>query len=527
MASTYDWGDPNLEILAPPTIAGSPPGRKPKPWHSPSFNPMTFGAVLIFATESGVFNSHRSSFLASDIAWHVAGASEDNKHAAPAEGGFFPDFDILRNSLPADDAVVNEGQATMWDRTFGSTTMILHIDGTTLPGTPPRPEYLRTSVYLPPSFVHGNPTSHSTIAQIAQQYLEAVGVPTVLQWKANADHRGWCLTPNGSSARPNCVPQPNRVSPNTLIPPPKSHGSAHYIFRGHPAGWIPDTVAPTTSRSPPSAISSPAALNSSPVPTPYTSEDPEYTSDALALIDSIGDVQSGKARLQPRQSTQCGQEQAIYDCTIKRNGKLELEIKDLRAQLAAGAAEEIARLDSALKEAVTERLACLQSLIRAQAREEDLSFQVGELLDREQNYSEQIYNLQTHITSLQAQLDVAEQRTEAAEQRAQSLSVQTAQTPRKPPSYSTASQSRSLFATPTRAPPIISTRSPSPKKNSNQISMAAFLAENGLDAKQPALEVTMRHVPVAKWYEELARMDITGDIASCLLDCMNNEAEHL
>ncbi|KAJ6608427.1 hypothetical protein B0H10DRAFT_2226836 [Mycena sp. CBHHK59/15] len=358
--------------------------------------------------------------------------------------------------------------------------MILHVDGTTLPGTPPRPEYLRTSVYLPPSFVHGNPTSHGTIAQIAQQYLEAVGIPTVLQWKANADHRGWRLTPNGS--------------PRAQT----THGSAHYIFRGRPAGWIPDTVAPTTSRSPPLAISSPAALNSSPVPTPYASEDPGYTSDALALIDSI-------------------------EC----NGKLELEIKDWRAQLAAGAAEEIARLDSALKEAVTECLACLQSLIRAQAREEDLSFQVGELLDREQNYSEQIYDLQTHITSLQAQLDMAEQRTEAAEQRAQSLSVQTAQTPRKPPSYSATLQSHSLFATPTRAPPIIFTRSPSPKKNSNQISMAAFLAENGLEAKQTALEVTMHHVPAAKWYEELARMDITGDIASCLLDCMNNEAEHL
>lgn len=62
-------------------------------------------------------------------------------------------------------------------------TMVLHVDGTTIPGTPLELQYLCASTYLLPSFVNAHTDSHPVIASIAQLFLEAVGVPTVMQWK--------------------------------------------------------------------------------------------------------------------------------------------------------------------------------------------------------------------------------------------------------------------------------------------------------------------------------------------------------
>jgi hypothetical protein len=46
--------------------------------------------------------------------------------------------------------------------------MILHVAGTMVPGSPPLPEYMKASVYLPPSLVNHHPEIRPSILQITQ-----------------------------------------------------------------------------------------------------------------------------------------------------------------------------------------------------------------------------------------------------------------------------------------------------------------------------------------------------------------------
>ncbi|KAJ6602309.1 hypothetical protein B0H10DRAFT_2230194 [Mycena sp. CBHHK59/15] len=134
--------------------------------------------------------------------------------------------------------------ATLWDRTFGGSTIVLHVEGTTAPNTPVLPEFLRCTAYLPPSFLAQNPASHGPITHIAQTFIESVGVPTINQWVRHARAHGWSLTQTGPR------PQPNRT-PRTLVPAPDSRDSSHYKFLGRPVGAL-DSILATAATSNPS-----------------------------------------------------------------------------------------------------------------------------------------------------------------------------------------------------------------------------------------------------------------------------------
>ncbi|KAJ7790277.1 hypothetical protein B0H14DRAFT_2626171 [Mycena olivaceomarginata] len=120
------------------------------------------------------------------------------------------------------------------DRAMGSTTMVITTEGTTVPGTPPRSEFLKAHVCIPPSFLSENPGSRVAIATIVQLFIEHVGVPTVEAWTRRALARNWPLTQPGSNGLH--VP----VNPATLplIPNP-APSSAYYVFRGRAAGYVP------------------------------------------------------------------------------------------------------------------------------------------------------------------------------------------------------------------------------------------------------------------------------------------------
>jgi hypothetical protein len=91
--------------------------------------------------------------------------------------------------------------------------------------------------------------SHPVITSILQLFLEAVGIPTVMQWKENARACNWFLTQQGSS----------RVTWNpltrTLVPTP-TNGSAHYKFLGRQLGEL-ETIL---SQVPPAASTSASAM---------------------------------------------------------------------------------------------------------------------------------------------------------------------------------------------------------------------------------------------------------------------------
>ncbi|KAJ7189955.1 hypothetical protein GGX14DRAFT_573014 [Mycena pura] len=194
------------------------------------------------------FKTYLQRFLASDIAWLATGSSTDGQHRLEPDA-FHSEFHSLRDALPIGDQGNAERKrlqsrmlkllhdvATAMDRMYGSTTLLMNVSGTTVPGTPPRPEFLRASVSFPPAFTANNPDSQADIALIVQLFLERIGVPTVTAWRAKALALGWNL--HTSNPR---VPRPNAHS-DTLVPAPE-HGSASYTFFGRPAGVLNALVA--------------------------------------------------------------------------------------------------------------------------------------------------------------------------------------------------------------------------------------------------------------------------------------------
>ncbi|KAJ6632055.1 hypothetical protein B0H10DRAFT_1937769 [Mycena sp. CBHHK59/15] len=160
--------------------------------------------VVIF-DQVGIFNQFQDRFLSSDLTWFAAGASEDNCHLLQSPWNFFPDFLTLWGVTP----IVRPGNwarkafgekiqcllwdlATIWDWTFGSTTMILHIEGTTTPGqgAPSMPVYLQAA---------------DSVAEEGSQ--------------------------SQMGAHPEQCGHPKHGIPH-LIPQPKSVGSTNYIFVG-------------------------------------------------------------------------------------------------------------------------------------------------------------------------------------------------------------------------------------------------------------------------------------------------------
>ncbi|KAJ7433567.1 hypothetical protein FB451DRAFT_1196097 [Mycena latifolia] len=361
----YNWNTMSHRLLpVPPPSHEGFPHAQPLPLHRLNFNPLGVfdlrRRIGVFTNDLSTWNSYARRWRVSDIAWLASGASEDGRHHPGPGEGFFPELKALRSSLPPTDAGYDARRAfgedvrklihdlaTMWDRTFGSTTMILHSEGTTVPGTPARPEYLRCSAYLPPAFLRSNPNVHEPIAGLVQSFIEVVGVPTVEQWTANARLEGWKLTQKGATVKPNRLP-----ATGISIPAPLTGGTAHYVFRGRPA---PDLFP-----SPPVT----AAANA-PSPSQYGSDDmSDLSPDAMALLTAI-----------------------------ERIGALETEVKSLRAQSST--------LDAKYDNSQT----LINDMMLSDA---ELSSQLSEALEREKDYVEQQNELHAFIAELQAQLNAAQ-----------------------------------------------------------------------------------------------------------------------
>ncbi|KAJ7867213.1 hypothetical protein B0H14DRAFT_3590365 [Mycena olivaceomarginata] len=326
MVTTWQLDVPGVSLHVPPVRDGYHPEAQPPAFNSLKFHPLGLfdlrrhlGAL---PRHPGIFERYRSRFLTSDIAWFAAGASTDGRHF-PQQPGFFPEFDDLRLSLPAGEAGGTARKAfgerirtlifdlaTLWDRVFGGTTMILHIEGTTVPNTPSLPEYLRCSAYLPPSFIANNPGRHPDIARIVQLFIESVGVPTVQAWRDNAHLRGWPLNQAG--------PSPHQNTPGTILIPNPRPNSAHYTFLGRPVGALE------------AILTTPAPPNITPVYIiPDDNDDP--------VDDTVWDLME-QARLAEALAQERLEQVELLQDHISR---LQVQLKHERAQSAVASASAI------------------------------------------------------------------------------------------------------------------------------------------------------------------------------------------
>ncbi|KAJ7827837.1 hypothetical protein B0H14DRAFT_2594942 [Mycena olivaceomarginata] len=272
----YDWAAPlgvnELPIAPPGTNVPRPPSTSPHPLAQPEIQ-----SVGLLRSTPPAWNFENGL--------PRSGTHTDSVSSQSSIRYARREFDLAITKLIWDLRMLL--QATMWDRTFGSTTMILHGSGTTVPGTPPAPEYLPTM-----------PSRHCAMAQI---FIEHIGIPTVATWTADVRQEGWFLTqPAGPIHR-------NFFGTDLLVPQPQTAGSSHYIFRERTAGFTL-LATPTSIDTPPSPIS-----------THYSSEEP-----LSAEGGSIG-----------RQATTRDHLSAMQQLT-----ETEREVRELSLELAASADRE-------------------------------------------------------------------------------------------------------------------------------------------------------------------------------------------
>ncbi|KAJ7692022.1 hypothetical protein B0H14DRAFT_3531663 [Mycena olivaceomarginata] len=332
MAFEHDWGIPGINIPVPPTREGSGPFQRPLPFKRLIFGPLGLYDLrrrLGVPQDPGVFERYRERFLTSDLAWFAAGKSADGMHI-PQQAGFFPEFGALRDTLPTGPVgsearrLLNDKMqlavfdlATLWDRSLGGTTMILHVEGTTVPNTPTTPEYLRAAVCLPPAFLANHPTSHPAIARIAQTFIESVGVPTVRDWYNNARRLGWPLTQSGFG------PTPNANSPELI--PSSRPGTSHYRFFGRPVGALDILLGTLPGPGPPPAPVQPIDIEDD-------EDDDDFDDVSVTITDAVARASYAEAESAIRLEHIHQLEQQL-DILVARIAVADTRCTDLEGQL--------------------------------------------------------------------------------------------------------------------------------------------------------------------------------------------------
>ncbi|KAJ7815433.1 hypothetical protein B0H14DRAFT_3745869 [Mycena olivaceomarginata] len=214
--------------------------------------------IGIFHQNPSIWNIYGHRFLSSDIAWFAAGKNSDG---AAARKGLIQHARSLMFDL-----------GMLVDPAAGSTTMIMHVDGATMPNTPARPEFLKGLRLCTTSLSSSQPRCAHSHRKNCPMFLESVGVPTVTNFLADGEAHGWNFTQHGP------VRTPNHIAPGLVIPQPTTTASAHYVFRGRPHGSL-DVVAP------------PVAPTTPPRPSYLANIDSLWfrgaTADAANLLDAI------------------------------------------------------------------------------------------------------------------------------------------------------------------------------------------------------------------------------------------------
>ena len=65
------------------------------------------------------------------------------------------------------------------DKTFGGTTLVVHVEGAARPGSPNLPEYVKANVYFPDHMVREEPYTSTVVSNIVQLFIRDIGIPTI------------------------------------------------------------------------------------------------------------------------------------------------------------------------------------------------------------------------------------------------------------------------------------------------------------------------------------------------------------
>jgi len=187
-------------------------------------------------------------------------------------------------------------QAALWDRTFGGATLILHVEGTTRPNAPRRPEHVKADVYFPGYLIKEDPRISPIISELVQTYIADIGIPVIERWERCA-RTLWPLTQGDGHRIP--PPYPSQpTQPDAIL-----HKSSTFVYHGRPL------------------------ISPSPHDTVIVDdyEEEELTPSMLEMINMIDQRDLYKSQLDTVQAALSATEQALSESLARE--------EDLRCQL--------------------------------------------------------------------------------------------------------------------------------------------------------------------------------------------------
>ncbi|PPQ86353.1 hypothetical protein CVT25_002050 [Psilocybe cyanescens] len=207
-------------LITPPPNAG----QVPAVWGSLLFHPVGIYDLQrhlgTLSSEPGIFTAFRDQFDYADLAWFAPGLAKSSLDSLPPYK-FYSEYLILRENVPWNAQGTDLRStlrkclqellfdtAALLDRTFGGTTLIVHVEGGTRPGSLKQPEYVKADVYFPNHMIRKVPHTSKAVFDIIQRFIRDIGDPTIVRFEK-------------------CVEKLWKLSKPTATPPPYPAQHAH------------------------------------------------------------------------------------------------------------------------------------------------------------------------------------------------------------------------------------------------------------------------------------------------------------
>ncbi|PPQ76651.1 hypothetical protein CVT26_013926 [Gymnopilus dilepis] len=143
-----------------------------------------------------VFDIYKTRFDAASLAWFASGQSSRTTHVRRDDN--HTEFDILaratshpngtemRKTLRCGLRDLMFDCASLLDKAFGGSTLVIHIPGTTRPRSPRTVDYLKAHVYFPAHMARESPGCSAAVDSMIQRFIRDVGLPTVMRFERSA-----------------------------------------------------------------------------------------------------------------------------------------------------------------------------------------------------------------------------------------------------------------------------------------------------------------------------------------------------
>ncbi|KAJ3501325.1 hypothetical protein NLJ89_g9385 [Agrocybe chaxingu] len=236
-----------------------------------------------------IYNLYKRRFDLADMAWFAQGSA--TKTDIIQKNKFHSEFEALRDDTPSGD-LGTDARSKL--RVFA-----IHVAGTTRPGSPKDPQYVKANVFFPDHLLREEPHLRTVLGNMVQQFIVEVGIPTIMRY----EHCTAKLFKLKQTSATNVRPLMQHGDFPTASPP----GSCNFVFHGHPLTIVSSAPGPS----------------SQPAPAPADDDDDdeylvdEYTSSQVRMANYLQQVAEMKMEITQYKTILGDKEKELEECRIQ------------------------------------------------------------------------------------------------------------------------------------------------------------------------------------------------------------------